>query len=458
MSETALQAPGARPPGPSGHPIFGMLLDFRRDPMNMMERNAAAYGGLVRFHMLGMPVYQVNEPELVRAVLVNAEGAFTKGNVLAGFKPLVGKGLLLNEGESHKRQRRMIAPAFHSAKVRGYGAAMLAEAEALSARWSPGVEVDMAAEMSRVTLEIAARTLFGSGMSAQDSADVAEALAAFALWYHQSTHPLAPLLSLLPTASNRRFKAARARLMAIVDRLIAERRASGDGGDILSRLVFARDVDGDGAAMSEEHLRDEAVTLLIAGHETTAATLAWAWLMLAQHPEVADRLAAEVNEVTGGRAPTVEDLPRLRYAEWVFHETLRLYPSALAMPRQAQKPVVLGGYTLPKGAIVMVSAWCAHRDPRHWEQPDRFNPDRWAPEVAAKRPKYAYFPFSGGARSCVGEGFAVVEGTLVLAALARTWKAALKPGYKPEIESLFTLRPKGGLPMTLSRREAMTPA
>jgi len=205
--------------------------------------------------------------------------------------------------------------------------------------------------------------------------------------------------------------------------------------------------------MSNEHIHDEAVTLLVAGHETTGGTLAWAWWLLATHPEVAERLRVEVDEAVGDRTPEVADVPRLRYAEMVFAETLRLYPSAMVLPRQARNPVVLGGYTVPAGAIVMVAAWCTHRDPRFWDEPDAFRPERWTPEARAARPKYAYYPFGGGARICIGEAFAWLEGTLVLATLAQRWHADMVPGQTVVPETLFTIRPAGGLQMVLSRRK-----
>jgi cytochrome P450 len=217
-------------------------------------------------------------------------------------------------------------------------------------------------------------------------------------------------------------------------------------------LVFARDAEGDGAAMDDDHVRDEAITLLVAGHETTGATLAWAWSLLAAHPDVAARLHAAIDAAVGDRDPTVEDLPALEYARMVFAEALRLYPSATALPRQAVKPVVLGGYTVPKGAVVMAGAWSCHHDARFWDDPEAFRPERWAAEAKATRPKFAFFPFGGGARVCIGEAFAWMEGTLVLATLARRWTAAAAAGHTVVPEALFTVRPKGGLPMVLTRR------
>lgn len=427
-------------------------MQFHEDPIQFLERNARDFGDTSAFRFFHLPCWQLNHPDDVRKVLVDPEGAFVKGMAMEAFRPLVGKGLLVNEGESHRRQKRLMQPALNRQSVQGYAAEMVAAARGVDAAWQDGQRVDMDVEMNRLALGIAATTLFGAGLSEQERADVADAVRAFTQWYHQSTHPFGQLYQLLPTAATRDFKAGKARLSAVITRIVAARRAGGDAGDILSRLVFARDTDGDGAAMDDEHLHDEAVTLLIAGHETTGATLAWAWFLLAQHPAIADRLADEVRAAVGDRSPEVEDLPRLRYAEWVFAEALRLYPPAVSLPRQATKPVQLGGFTAPRGTLVMVATWCTHRDPRWWDAPLAFRPERWDPAVKADRPKFAYYPFGGGARMCIGEGFAWTEGTLVLATLAQKWRAKLADARTVTPEALFTVRPKGGMPMVVERR------
>jgi cytochrome P450 len=302
-----------------------------------------------------------------------------------------------------------------------------------------------------LALGVAARTLFGAGLTDAEYQDVAEAVSGFVQWYHQTTHPLGLLLQRLPTRATREFKAGKHRLSTVIARIVADRRQS-PGTDILSRLIGARDTESDGAAMSPEHLHDEAVTLLLAGHETTGATLAWAWHMMALHPEIGDRLAAEVHAQVGDATPTGRDLPKLTYARWIFAETLRLYPSAIALPRQAQKPVELGGYTAPQGMLVMVATWCTHRDSRWWEDPLEFRPERWDPARASDRPRFAYYPFGGGARACIGEEFAWNEGALVLATLAQRWRAKRLPGREVRPEALFTVRPRGGLPMVVEAR------
>ena len=453
MAETLTDTPrSTRPSGPKGRFLSGSLSDFRDDPIRFLSSNQEAYGDIAFFRFLGLPVYQVSHPDDVRTVLVDPEGAFTKGEILEGFRPLVGKGILLSEGDVHKRKRRMMQPAFHPKRVKEYAAEMVREAEALVASWEHGQEVDMAAEMNRVTLAIASRTLFGAELTEREMSDVAAAMRAFAGWYHQSTHPLGRLLQHFPTEATVAFREAKKRLSAVIHRMMRERRKSGDTGDILSMLVFAKDADGDGAAFTDEEIHDEAVTLLVAGHETTGATLAWAFARLSDEPEVAEKLAAEADRVLGDRSATFEDVPKLVYAEGVFAETLRFYPSALALPRQAQKDVVLAGHEVPKGSIVLTAAYCVHRDPRFWDEPEAFRPERWEGGARKARTKMTYFPFGGGSRVCIGEAFAWMEGTLLLATIARAFVGKRHAGHPLASETLFTNRPKGGVPMTLASR------
>jgi len=446
------RGPGERPPGPKGSFLTGSLGAFRDDPIAFLAGNAEAYGDIAFFRFLGLPVYQVSHPDAVRAVLVDPDGAFTKGDILEGFRPLVGRGLFLAEGEAHRKNRRMMQPAFHPKRVRAYADDMVRETERLLATWEHGQEVDMAAEMNRVTLAIASRTLFGAELTEREISDVAAAMRAFASWYHQSTHPLGRLLQHFPTEATVAFREGKARLSAVVMRMIRERRKSGDTGDILSMLVFAKDVDGDGAAFTDEEIHDEAITLLVAGHETTGATLAWAFATLSDHPEIAEALAAEAERVLGERAATFEDVPKLVYAEGVFAETLRFYPSALALPRQAQRDVELAGWPVPKGAIVLTAAYCVHRDPRFWDDPATFRPERWEGGARKARTKMTFFPFGGGSRVCIGEAFAWMEGTLLLATIGRAFTAKRREGHTLASETLFTNRPRGGVPVTLSAR------
>jgi cytochrome P450 len=319
MTDPARRARGETPLGPAGpkdHLIYGSLARYHKDPIAFLERNAAVYGDVSAFRFLHLTTWQINHPDDVRRVLADPEGAFTKGITMESFRPLIGKGLLLAEGEAHRRQKRLIAPPLHGVPLAGYAEEMAAAARRVATSWTDGQTVDMDVEMNRLALGVAARTLFGAGLTAAEYQDVAEAVAGFVQWYHQSTHPLGPLLQLLPTRATRGFKAGKRRLSAVITRLVNERRRS-PADDILSRLIQARDTESGGAAMSPEYLHDEAITLLIAGHETTGATLAWAWHMMALHPDAGDRLAAEIHAAVGDASPNGQDLPRLAYARWI---------------------------------------------------------------------------------------------------------------------------------------------
>jgi cytochrome P450 len=450
--------PSRQPPGHGGGFSLRNLRAFRENPVRFLRQNASNYGDVYAFRLLWFHAVQLNHPDDVRKVLVDSEGIFTKGKLLEGFRPLVGRGLLLNlDDADHRRQRRMIQPMFHRQRIQSYAEEMTRAALQLSKEWREGQRLDLAAEMNRLTLLIAARTLFGADLSSEDTQTVAEAMSTFARWYYQSTSALGPLLQHLPTQSTREFRRAKQKLDALISRIIAARRRQGDTGDIISMLVAARDAEGDNQAMSDEYIHDEAVTLLVAGHETTGGTLAWAFSLLAEHPEVADRLAAEVRDAIGDRMPTVADLPKLHYAEGVFAEALRLYPASHSLARQAKRPVTLGGYEFPAGTIAITAACATHVDPRYWEDPFCFRPERWTAEKKAERPKYAFYPFGGGARVCIGEAFAWMEGTLLLAVLASRWRAKIAPGHKVEVETLFTQRPKGGLPVILEARKETLP-
>lgn len=449
MTDTSVETP---PRGPKGSFLTGSLGAFRDDPIAFLSSNTRDYGDIAFFRFLGLPVYQVSHPDDVRTVLVDPDGAFTKGDILEGFRPLVGKGIFLAEGDVHRRNRRMMQPAFHPKRVAGYAADMVRETEELVASWEHGQEVDMAVEMNRLTLAIATRTLFGTELREREASDVAAAMRAFATWYHQSTHPLGRLLQLFPTEATVTFREAKRRLSSIVMRLVRERRQKGESDDILSMLVFAKDAEGDGYAFTDEEIHDEAVTLLVAGHETTGATLAWAFATLSDRPEVAERLAAEADAVLGERSATFDDVKKLPYAEGVFAETLRFYPSALALPRKAERDVVLAGHRVEKGSIVLTAAYCVHRDPRFWDDPEAFRPERWEGGARKAKTKTTYFPFGAGSRVCIGEAFAWMEGTLALATIGRAFRAKRREGHVLASETLFTNRPKGGVPVVLSSR------
>jgi cytochrome P450 len=389
---------------------------------------------------------------MIKDVLVTHAHKFEKGRGLQLAKRLLGEGLLTSEGDFHRRQRRLAQPAFHRQRIMSYGKVMVECADRIAERWRDGIVFDVAPEMSRLTLSIVGKTLFDADVESE-AAEIGEALTETIRIWRMSTLPFGEWLEKLPLPSTRRFKAARARLDATIYGFIEEHRAAGvDRGDLISMLLLARDAEGDGGGMTDEQLRDEAMTIFLAGHETTANALIWTWFLLAQNPDVEACLLGELKRVLSGRNPTVEDLPQLAYTEMVLAESMRLFPPAWIIGRRALQDYDVASYVIPAGSLVLTSQYVMHRDPRYFPNPDRFDPMRWSPEIRATRPKFSYFPFGGGPRLCLGEPFAWMEGVLVLATLAQRWQMELVPGHPVEPHPLITLRPKFGMRMLLRSR------
>jgi cytochrome P450 len=398
-------------------------------------------------------VYLVSDPELIREVLVTNHRRYHKGRGLQEAKRLLGDGLLTSEGDFHRRQRRLAQPAFHHTRIAAYGQVMSSYADRAQSRWHDGQVVDVHREMTDLTLAIVGKTLFDTDVEGSDVRVVRESLTSVLEMFDRMTSPIAPLLDLLPFPSMRRFQQARDTLDALVYRMIEERRRVGtDRGDLLSMLLMATDDEHDGGGMTDEQLRDEALTIFLAGHETTANALTWTWYLLSQHPEVEHRLHQELETVLGGRLPSADDLPSLPYTEMVLSESLRLYPPAWVMGRRTIEPHQLGPYPIPEGGTLLMSQYLMHHDPRWYPDPYRFDPDRWTPEAQAGRPKFAFFPFGGGPRLCIGESFAWMEGELALATIAQRWRMRLVPGQALRLQPRITLRPGGGVTMELTRR------
>ena len=424
---------------------FELTLTFFRDLQAGIARLDAVGGDLVVVSAPGLPpLYLLRHPDVVREVLVDRNADVTKARGLRLAARILGHGLLTSEPPVHTRQRRLVLPAFHHGRLRLYGQTMVDLAQAEADRWSEGEAVDGAAAMGRLALAIAGRTLFGADVLS-DADRVSGAIRDAMLAFDRAQYPLADKLMWLPTRANRTAGRARGVLDGVVYGLIAERRAAPDAAhdDLLAMLLDARDEDT-GEAMTDEEVRDEAMTLLLAGHETTAAALAWTWLLLAQHPDVEARLHAEVDALDG--PPSFEVLDRLPYTRQVFAESMRVYPPAWAVGREAARDTTLGGHAVPKGSTVLFAPYFLHRDPRVWDAPELFRPERFEPDARAERHKFAYLPFSAGRRGCIGEQFAWVEGTLVLATIAQRWRLRLA-GPAPATHASVTLRPAGPLPL-----------
>ena len=444
------------PAGPPGNPVLGNLRALQRDPLGFMLDANRRYGDIVRYRIATLRAFLVIHPDYVKRVLQDNHTNYTK-DVLdyRVLKWIVEEGVLLSDGPLWLRQRRLMQPAFHRQRIAAMGAMMARCASDLADVWDGQATRDsplaIEDEMLSVALRVVGLALFTQELSG--------AVATVGRTFSSLSHDLIArfrsamfLPPVLPTRRDRAFRANRQELDRVVNGIIAERRASGDDKpDLLGMLLAARDEEtGDG--MNDEQLRAEVKTLLLAGHETTANALTWTWYLLSQHPEAEAKLHAELDMVLAGRTPTIEDLPRLAYTRMVIDETLRLYPPAWIVARRATAADTFGPYALPAGANVVISTYVTHRHPQFWEEPARFDPERFSPERAEKRHRYAYFPFGGGPRQCIGNTFALMEAQLILATLAQRYRLRLVPGHPVEPQALITLRPKHGMAMRAERR------
>ncbi len=421
------------------------------NPLEFFTTLARTYGDVTSYRMAGEQLFLINEPRLIRDVLVTHNRNFTKSRGLERSKRLLGQGLLTSEGAMHLRQRRLMQPAFHRDRVAGYGDLMVGYADRMRRAWADGATLDISREMNRLTLSIVGKTLFDVDVEEQ-AATVGEALTAVMESFWMTLLPFADVLERLPVPKLRRARMARARLDAIIYRMIADRRSSGsDRGDLLSMLLAAQDED-DGRGMTDLQVRDEAMTIFLAGHETTANALTWTWFLLSGAPDIEARLHDEVARALQGRLPSVADLPSLPFVERVVTESMRLYPPAWIIGRRAIDEYRVGEYVAPPRSILVMSPYIMQRDERFYTDPERFDPDRWTPEFRAALPKFAYFPFGGGPRQCIGESFAWMELILLVATIAQQCRLRLVPGHPVVPQPLITLRAKHGVRMTVEKR------
>ncbi|MCL5999799.1 MAG: cytochrome P450 [Chloroflexi bacterium] len=447
-----------QPPGPKSNFLgIGSLASFRQDPLAFLLNLAQTYGDIVHFRFGPAHTYLVSHPDYVHQVLVEDADQFYKTRQLKRILgPSLGNGLLINDGESWRRQRRLVQPAFHMKRIEAYGKVMVAYAQRTLAGWQPGQTREIHHDMMELTLGVVAKTLFGADVSDRANHIGAAITTGLEVTNAQFSRLINPP-QWVPTHDNRRGKQALRTIDEVVMGFIRARRASGeDRGDLLSMLLLAVDEDGTGQ-MSDKQARDEAMTLFIAGHETTANALTWAWYLLSQHPQAEAKLHEELASVLGGRDPAMQDLPRLPYTEAVIKETMRLYPPAWTTTRETIAPVTIGGYTIPTRRIVFISPYVSHRDARYFESPGEFCPERWADHFEKRLPKGAFIPFGAGPRVCIGNTFALMEARLVLATIAQHYRLALAPGQDVTAEPLVTLRPRGGIKMVLHDRAARTP-
>jgi len=430
---------------------------FRRDPLNLLLDSAREYGDVVHLKFGPQDVYLLSHPDYVRDVLVTNNRNFVKSRGLEMAKKFLGESLLTSEGEFHRRQRRLAQPAFHRQRINAYAAVMTDYAVQTRQRWASGETLDVWQEMMRLTLAIVGKTLFDADVEAEAS-QIGAAITSIMQLFERITNPLAGLLDKLPLPSNIRWLKAKQRMDSTIYRIINERRASGvDRGDLLSMLLLAQDEEGDGGSMTDTQLRDEAMTLFVAGHETTANALTWTWYLLSQHQDVEAKLHEEIDAVLAGELPTADDVAKLRYTEMVLAESMRLYPPAWTLGRRVLSDYQVGDYVIPANSIVLMSPWVMHHDARYFPEPFTFDPERWTAEARESRPKFSYFPFGGGPRVCIGEQFAWMEGVLLIATIAQQWQMRLAPGHRVETRPMITLRPRYGMRMVVEAR-AHSPA
>jgi cytochrome P450 len=433
---------------------FEFFFQFSNDALGFLARAARAHGDICCFKVGPFRAYLLNHPDLIQEVLSVQPQNFQKEPALLITKTILGEGLLTSEGEIHKLQRRLIQPAFHRQRVATYAEIMVEKARGLTRDWQDGQTLDINEEMMHIALAIVGKSLFGVNLE-EEAQDIDSALGvamrAFKDWMYRPFPTLWPKLPLPKTLAVRK---ARRQLDQTVFRIIDQHRQRGtDNGDLLSMMLFPEGGEEGGARMTDAQIRDESMTLILAGHETVGNALTWTWYLLSQNPQAEAKLHEELDRVLAGRPPRMEDIPQLRYTEMVFAESMRLLPPAWALGYQSIRDTKIGGYDIPKGSVVNMVQYLMHRDPRYWEDPEKFIPERFTPEAKATRPRFTYFPFGGGPRQCIGEPFAWMEGVLVLAALAQRWTPRPVPSFKLELFPSITLRPRNGMPMVLKERK-----
>ena len=440
------------PPGPKGLPIFGSLFDFFSDMLGFMSRAAKVYGDVVYFRLFRQRAFLLNHPDLIKDVLVTHNRNFTKSRALERSKIILGNGLITSEGDYHLRQRRLAQPAFHQGQISNYAKVMIDYASKLSAQWQDGETIDLHIEMMGLTLKIVTKSLYDTEVESETE-EISNAVSVVMGMFRRLLFPFSEYLDKLPLPGTIRFQKAREVLDKIVYRIIElRRRSSEDRGDLLSMFLTAQDEEGDHSGMTDLQVRDEVMTLFLAGHETVANALTWTFYLISQYPETEKKLLKELTDVLGNGLPSPEDADNLKYTRMVLTESMRLYPPVWTMARRAINDYKVREYLIPSKSVIFFSQYLIHRDLRFYNEPNLFIPERWTKDNENSRPQYSYFPFGGGPRRCIGEHFAWMEGILVLATLIKKWKMRLAPGQRVDINPLITLRPKFGLKMILEKR------
>ena len=450
-------APGRLPPGPPEPPIVGQALRYHWNPIPFMEE-AAKYGDLVTMSVKPWLVYLVNHPDLIQEVLVNNHMRVGRWRNVEAMQYLMGDGLVTSDDPLHLRQRRLMQPIFHPQQIQAYGTTMTQYTRRHTQGWQDGSRVNMATEMRDLTLNIVAKTLFGIDLLDQVRrlGEVFELSNTYMSTRFNQYEGMRALYHRIPLPLTVRFKRELNYLNRLVQSLIELRRGSqADQDDLLSVLLQLRDdsVESDGAGMSDEQVRDEIVTMFAVGHETVTVALTWTWYLLSTHPGIQEKFQVELDAVLGDRPPTLDDLPSLVFTGKVFREAMRLYPPIWRMGRVATTPFALDGYEIPAGAMLCLPTLITHRDSRWFDDPNEFKPERWTSDFKDSLHKFAYYPFGGGPRLCIGEGFAWMEAKLILATIGQQWTVRHDSRHKVGLTPLISLRPKNGMPLFLRQRQ-----
>ena len=445
------------PPGPNGLPVVGVAPKVLKDAMGFFLRAFQQYGDVVYFPVGAKKFYMLSHPDHVQYILQENNRNYHKASTYNKLKPLLGNGLVTSDGAYWLRQRRLIQPAFHRKRLAALASVMTDCATNLLDRWQSAADkdqpLDVADEFMRVTLDVVSQTMFS--MSAAGSADEIRRNLPIILERTNEGFWEVVDMAWLPTPRNRQYQKALSKLDAVIYGIIKQRHQSNENfDDLLTMLLESADAET-GERMTDVQLRDEIITIYLAGHETIANALSWGWYLLAQHPEVVSKLRAEADAVLQGRVPTADDVVNLKYARMVIDEVLRVYPSSWGIARTPLEVDKISGYCIPPGVVVVLSPYITHRHPAFWDEPEKFDPERFAPEHSAKRHPFAYFPFGGGPRLCIGNNFALMEATLILAMIVQRYELLLVADQVIEPQPVVTLRPRYGIQMLVRRRRTL---
>lgn len=439
-------------PGPKQNFLVGNLPEFEHDPLAFMTKCSQEYGEIVPIRLAFTPALLLSNPKHIEQVLKNRE-LFVKPKLLKRLHLLLGQGLLTSEGDTWFRERRLAQPVFQQKKIADYGQVMVEYTEKMLETWQDGETREIADDMMRLTFNIVMKTLFSSDVSEEEATDIRKAMRISADWFLEARKSVVPFISdRIKSPSNVRYKSATEQMDKHIYRIINQRRASGENpGDLLSMMMQVRDED-DGSQMNDKQLRDAIATIIFAGHETSANTLAWIWTLLSQNPEAKTKLQQELKEVLGQRSPTVADLPSLRYTNMVIKESIRLYPVVWNMISETSAECEIDGYRVPAGYTIIMSQWVMQRSERYFEQAEMFKPERWGSDLEKQLPKGVYVPFGDGPRICIGKNFALMETALLLATIAQKFELALVPDQSIVPQPTITLQPKNGVKAVLKQR------